>query len=97
MTSLAGQANQAEVERLLDRIDRLTRAIDGASGERDLAMYLAIQAGAAITDVARVAILDPAEARSIIDQIAADPADTHHEGPEYRAFWPHRPTHIGNG
>ncbi len=75
---------------LEDRIRELTRVLEGANAERQLAMYRAHREGVPVADLARMAYFpDEAPVREILAVYSRDEdADDYPEGPRWVELWP---------
>jgi hypothetical protein len=77
-------------EHYRERINHLGDVIDGASGERDLAMYRAHQRGATLEQIARWALTDVDEVRRIVESLSHEPdIDEWGDGPRYIEVYRH--------
>ncbi|GAB2884558.1 hypothetical protein [Streptomyces mayteni] len=66
------------------------RVLEDATADREIAVFRAHEHGAAQEEIARWALLGPAEVRTIVDGLRKeeDVADWP-DGPDYLAVWPH--------
>lgn len=75
-------------EHYRDRISHLCDVIDGANGERDVAIFRAYQAGVTPEAIARWALIDVDEVRRIVESLSREPdIDDWSDGPCYMEIY----------
>jgi hypothetical protein len=77
--------------RLRTRIQRLTRVLEGADADRELAIFRAYQAGVSADEIAHLALMKVSDVHGVIDVYRRDPgSDELSEGADWIQVYPHR-------